>query len=52
MALNITYTAWAIVFSVLLFRDLSILNLRTILCSAVVVVCGILAASDRRKEKN
>lgn len=46
MALNITYTAWAIVFTVILFRDTSVLNPLTILCAVVVVVCGILASSD------
>ena len=49
MALNITYTAWAIVLTVILFRDLSILNPLTILCTLVVVVCGILAACDLTK---
>ena len=46
MALNITYTAWAIVFTVLIFRDTSVLNSLTILCSVAVVIFGILAASD------
>lgn len=46
MALNITYTAWAIVFTVILFRDTSILNPLTVLCAVVVVVCGVLAACD------
>ena len=45
MALNITYTAWAIVFTVIIIRDLSVLNPFTLLCAAVVV-CGILAATD------
>ena len=46
MALNVTYTAWAIVFTVIIIRDLSVLNPFTLLCAAVVVVCGILAATD------
>lgn len=46
MGLNITYTAWAMVFSVVIFRDFSILNFTSIACFAVVVVCGILAAVD------
>lgn len=46
MALNITYTAWAIVFTVIILRDFSVLNPFTLLCAAVVVVCGILAATD------
>lgn len=46
MALNITYTAWAIVFTVVLFQDTSVLNPLTILCAVLVVVCGILASSN------
>ena len=48
MALNVSYSAWAIVFSVLIFRDTSILTPVTIGCSAIVIVCGILAAADFR----
>lgn len=46
MALNITYTAWAILFTVILLRDFSVLNPLTLLCAAVIVVCGIFAATD------
>ena len=46
MGLNITYTAWAIFFSVVLLRDCGILNFKTISCAVLVVVCGILAAAD------
>lgn len=46
MALNVTYTAWAILFTVFLLRDTSVLNFRTLACAAVVVICGILAATD------
>ena len=46
MALNITYTAWAIIFSVAILRDVSVINPTTLVCSLVVVVCGILAATD------
>lgn len=49
MGLNITYTAWTIVFSVIILRDFSVLQFGTILCCAVVVVCGILAAADFRE---
>ncbi len=49
MALNITYTAWAIAFTVLIYRDVSILDPLTLLCAAVVVVCGIFAAADLRE---
>lgn len=48
MALNITYTAWAIVFTVIILRDFSVLNFFTLFCAAVVVICGIFAATDIR----
>lgn len=46
MTLNITYTAWAIAFTVIILRDFNVLNPLTILCAAVVVICGISAAID------
>ena len=46
MALNITYTAWAIVFTVIILQDFSVLNPLTLVCAGVVVVCGIFAATD------
>lgn len=46
MGLNITYTVWAMFFSVVLFGDYSLLNPITIGCGAVVVICGILSAAD------
>lgn len=46
MALNITYTAWAIVFTVIILRDFSVLNTLTLICTAVIVLCGVLAATD------
>ena len=49
MALDVTYAAWAVVFSVALYRDTSILNPLTIICTLVVLVCGILAAADFRE---
>ncbi len=49
MALNITYSAWAVVFTVLILRDTSVLSPLTILCAIVVVVCGIFAAADFRE---
>ena len=49
MALNITYTAWALVFTVVLLRDFSVLNPLTVICALVVVVCGILAATDLKQ---
>ena len=49
MGLNITYTAWAMFFSVVLLRDTGVLNVRTIACALLVVVCGILAAVDLKE---
>lgn len=46
MALNVTYTAWAIVFTVAILRDTSVLNPLTIACALVVLVCGIFAAAN------
>ena len=46
MALNVTYTAWAILFTVIILRDLSVLSPVTIICAIVVLVCGIFAAAD------
>lgn len=46
MALNVTYCAWAIVFTVLILRDTSVLTASTIICSIIVLVCGIFAAAD------
>ena len=49
MALNVTYSAWAIVFSVIFLRDTSLLNPVTILCTLAVLIFGILAAADYRE---
>lgn len=46
MALNVTYSAWAIVFTVLILGDTSVLSPTTIICAVVVLVCGIFAAAD------
>ena len=46
MAVNVTYAAWAIVFTVLVFGDTSVVNPITIICTIVVLVCGVLAAAD------
>lgn len=46
MALNVTYAAWAIVFTVVILRDFSVLSPLTIACAVVVLVCGIFAAAD------
>ena len=49
MALNVTYPAWAIILTVIFFGDTSMLNPLSILCTLVVVVCGILAACDMKQ---
>ncbi len=46
MALNVTYTAWAILFTVLILQDFSVLSPLTVICAIVVLVCGIFAATD------
>ncbi len=46
MALNVSYTAWAILFTVLFLHDTSVLNPQTILCAIVVLISGIFAATD------
>ena len=49
MALNVSYAAWAIIFTVVFFRDTSVLNPVTIVCGLVVLVCSILAAADYKE---
>ncbi len=46
MALNVTYCAWSIVFTVLILKDTSVLSPMTIICAIIVLVCGIFAAAD------
>lgn len=46
MALNITYTAWATIFSLIFLKDFSLLSINTLGCGAVIVICGILSATD------
>lgn len=46
MALNITYSAWAVVFSIIFLKDSSLLNPVTIICTVLVLVFGILAGAD------
>lgn len=50
MALNVTYTAWAIVFTAIMailgLADAAVPSWTTILCAAVVLVCSIFAAAD------
>lgn len=46
MALNITYSAWAVIFSVIFLGQSDLLNPVTILCTVAVLVFGILAGAD------
>ncbi len=46
MALNVSYSAWAIVFTVIILRDTSVLSPLTVGCSLVVIICSILSAAD------
>ena len=50
MALNVTYTAWAIVITAVMalvkIEGQSMPSLTTMLCAAVVLVCGVFAAAD------
>ena len=46
MALNITYSAWAVIISVLFLKEYSLLNPVTIICTLAVLVFGILAGAD------
>lgn len=46
MALNITYAAWAVIFTVIILRDKSVITPVSVICTAVVIICGIFAATD------
>jgi len=52
MALDITYVAWAIVFNVVLTGDTSSLTPVTVICAAIVIVCGVLAGCEFPKKAN
>ena len=49
MALNITYSAWAVILSIVFLGDHSLLNPVTILCTVAVLVFGILAGADYKE---
>lgn len=49
MALNITYSAWAVVFTVVFLKDYSLLNPMTIICTLIVLIFGILAGADYKE---
>ena len=46
MALNITYSAWAVIISIIVLKDYNLINPITITCTIVVIVFGILAGAD------
>jgi drug/metabolite transporter (DMT)-like permease len=46
MALDITYSAWAMLITVVILRDFSVFTPLTVICSVIVLVCGIFAAAD------
>lgn len=47
MPLNITYSAWAIVFSFLLLHDVP--DIKSVICGAVIIAGSLLAASEKKK---
>jgi hypothetical protein len=49
MALNITYSAWAVIFGVIFMKNHSLLNPVTILCTIAVLVFAILAGADYKE---
>ncbi len=49
MALNITYSAWAVIFGVIFMKNYSLLNPVTILCTIAVLVFAILAGADYKE---
>ena len=51
MALDVTYAAWAIVFTVIILRDFSVLSPLTVTCALTVIICGILSATDFKELK-
>ena len=52
MALDVTYAAWAIVFTVIILRDFSVLSPLTVTCALTVIICGILSATDFKQLKS
>lgn len=46
MALNVSYAAWAIMFTVIILHDTSVLTPTTITCALIVIICGIFTAAD------
>ena len=49
MALNVSYSAWAMIFTVIFLHDTSVLSPVNIICALTVLICGILAAADYKE---
>lgn len=49
MALNVSYSAWAMIFTVIFMHDTSVLSPVNIICALTVLICGILAAADYKE---
>lgn len=49
MALNVTYSAWSVIFGVVLLRNYSLLNPITITCTIMVLLFSILAGADYKE---
>lgn len=47
MALNITYSAWSIVFSLILLKDIP--DVKSVICAAVILLGSLTAATDRKQ---
>lgn len=48
MALDVTYAAWSVIFTIIFLHDFTLLDPITIICTVIVIGCGILAAVDFR----
>lgn len=50
MALNISYVAWAMIFTVVILRDTSVVTPLTVACAAIVIVCGVLSSAEFKRK--
>lgn len=49
MALYVSYSAWAMIFTAIFLHDTSVLSPVNIICTLTVLICGILAAADYKE---
>lgn len=49
MALNITYSAWTVIFGVIFLKNYSLLNPVTVTCMIVVLIFAVLAGADYKE---